>query len=406
MHIHQPPSLTPIYPVTLRQLDPLAPSLFSLETKQCLARPCLPRATFTLLFLLTVSQPDSLTRCHPFFLSRSLSNSLACSTLSIPCTTPSLRTAECDTKSHAIWLAANISIGWTKTSRNKEGYAGKFSWDFDVTAREEIAKKDKERRRRAKKQGFSRRELGLCHRKRLGKFSVVHWSYWQKAKLEEIVHIMARGRRSMKVQERFRKERFSLGSHGLYGWIRNAEHFLARKMWPHPPIQMNRLRIRSRGEAETARENDSDVRFASRFIDALFRKWRAICRVPFGPRRHVISRMASASYSIRMFPLFRCHSARVSSLTHAFSDCTSLRRDSMRWIASAERAAVATCIMSWNLCSFSGSSNRTRYPLIFIETKVQKNSPLQRTDDESAMKFHYREMFVKRFRPSKVLFSA
>lgn len=127
MHIHQPPSLTPIYPVTLRQLDPLAPSLFSLETKQCLARPCLPRATFTLLFLLTVSQPDSLTRCHPFFLSRSLSNSLACSTLSIPCTTPSLRTAECDTKSHAIWLAANISIGWTKTSRNKEGYAGKFS---------------------------------------------------------------------------------------------------------------------------------------------------------------------------------------------------------------------------------------------------------------------------------------
>lgn len=90
MHIHQPPSLTPIYPVTLRQLDPLAPSLFSLETKQCLARPCLPRATFTLLFLLAVSQPDSLTRCHPFFLSRSLSNSLACSTLSIPCTTPSL----------------------------------------------------------------------------------------------------------------------------------------------------------------------------------------------------------------------------------------------------------------------------------------------------------------------------
>lgn len=266
-----------------------------------------------------------------------------------------------------------------------------------------------EGQRRAKKgeeARSSRRELGLCHRKRLGKFSVVHWSYWQKAKLEEIVHIMAWGRRSMKVQERFRKERFSLGSHGLYGWIRNAEHFLVRKMWPHPPIQMNRRRIRSRGEAETARGNDSDVRFASRFIDALFRKWRAICRVPFGPRRHVISRMASASYSIRMFPLFRCHSARVSSLTHGFSDCTSLRRDSMRWIASAERAAVATCIMSRNLCSFSGSSNRTRYPLIFIETKVQKNSPLQRTDDESAMKFHYREMFVKRFRPSKVLFSA
>ena len=77
-----------------------------------------------------------------------------------------------------------------------------------------------EGQRRAKKgeeARSSRRELGLCHRKRLGKFSVVHWSYWQKAKLEEIVHIMAWGRRSMKVQERFRKERFSLGSHGLYG---------------------------------------------------------------------------------------------------------------------------------------------------------------------------------------------
>ena len=59
--------MTPIHPVTLRQPSPLAPSPFSLETKQCLARPCLPRATLYSLFLHVAPPP----LIHPLSLSLS-----------------------------------------------------------------------------------------------------------------------------------------------------------------------------------------------------------------------------------------------------------------------------------------------------------------------------------------------
>lgn len=45
--------------------------------------------------------------------------------------------------------------------------------------------------------------------------------------------------------------------------------------------------------------------FGVGFIDALFRGWFAICRVTFGPRRRVISRVG-VSLQLACFLFFRC----------------------------------------------------------------------------------------------------
>ena len=194
-------------------------------------------------------------------------------------------------------------------------------------------------------------------------------------------------------------------SHGLYGRMRNAKYFL-RSEDVTTPSYSNESTTKTSAEGGGG---ETILTFVSptRFIDALFRKWRAICR------RNVSDLVAALHHAwlrpcyspLARFLLFffsslpRRHSARVSPLTHAFPDCAELNA-AILCGESRPRNAPYNVGKFMLIFRIVGCRVYTRYPLIFHETKVEKKKTLPvatyRGDDESAMKFHYRGMFTKR----------